>query len=179
MEDKVVVVNTLYRHFKGDYYLVEKVAKNESDGSALVIYTSVVTGQTFVRPYDEFFTDISDREDNKTHQVYRFEPASEIKGLIKLIPTSELVDELETREDSPYESCKKLNDDENVWNVQYLIGRVVEKADPNTGENYEEFVPLTLAAFDTPESAKKYRERCYPNRPAILARRVTRKIAEL
>lgn len=178
MEDKVVVVNTLYRHFKGGYYLVEKVARNESDGSPVVIYTSVVTGQTFIRPYDEFFTDITDREDNTTHQVYRFEPASEIKGLLRLTPTSELVAELETRADSPYEGYKTVEEDENVWNVQYLIGRVVEKANPDTGETYEEFAPLTLATFDTPEAAKRYRDRCYPNRPAILARRVTRKIAE-
>lgn len=177
-EDKVIRVNALYRHFKGGYYLVEKLARNESDGKAVVVYTSVVTGQTFIRPYDEFFTDVSSREDNVTHQVYRFEPASEIKGLLKLTPTSELVEELETRADNPYESCKSIEDDENVWEVRYLLGRVVERLDPNTGEKFEEFAPLTMATFDTIESAKKYKEHCYPNRPAILARRVIRKIVD-
>lgn len=179
MENKAIIVNTLYRHFKGGYYLVEKLARNESDGKEVVVYTSVVTGQTFIRPYDEFFTDVSDREDNVTHQLYRMEPASEIRSLIKLTPTNELVEELETRADSPYESCKKIEDDENVWEVRYLLGRLVEKMDPKTEERYEEFAPLTLATFDTPELAKKYRERCFPNRPAILARRVIRKIIEL
>lgn len=177
--NKAIIVNTLYRHFKGNYYLVEKLARNESDGEASVVYTSVVTGQTFIRPYDEFFTDVSDREDNVTHQVYRFEPASEIRSLLKLTPTNELVEELETRADSPYESCKKIEDDENVWEVRYLLGRVVETFDRTTESPVEEFKPLTMATFDTIESAKKYKEQCYPNRPAVLARRVIRKIIEL
>ena len=174
-----ISINTLYRHFKGGYYLVEKVAKNESDGQPVVVYTSVTSGMTFIRPYEDFFADVSNREDNITHQIHRFEVASEIKGLLKLTPTAELVEELETREDSPYEGCKTLEEDENIWAVQYLLGRVVERIDPKTNDTYEEFAPLTLATFDTPESAKKYRERCYPNRPAVLARRITKKVSEI
>lgn len=177
-ENKVIIVNTLYRHFKGNYYLVEKLARKEEDGSAVVVYTSVVTGQTYIRPYDDFFTDVSNREDNVTHQVYRFEPASEIKGILKLTPTSELVEELETRSDNPYESCVKLEEDENVWEVRYLLGRIVDKWDAPTQQRVDEFVPLTMATFDSPESAKKFKEQCFPNRPAVLARRIIRKITE-
>lgn len=178
MEDKVVVVNILYRHFKGDYYLVEKVATNESDGRSLVIYTSTTTGMSYVRPYEEFFDVVSDREDNVTHQVYRFEPANEIKGILKLTSTSDLVKELETRADNPYEGIKTLEEDENVWSVQFLLGRLVNRTDSKTGEEYEEFLPLTPLAFDTIESAKTYRDRCYANKPCIIARRVTKRVIE-
>ena len=74
MENETVIINTLYRHFKGGYYLVEKLARNEADGEEVVVYTSMKTGQTFIRPLSQFFTDVSEREDNVTHQVHRLEP---------------------------------------------------------------------------------------------------------
>lgn len=178
MEDNVVVANVLYRHFKGDYYLVEKVATNEADGKAVVIYTSATSGKTFVRPYSEFFTDVTDRKDNITHQVHRFEPATEIQGILRLTSTQDIVEELERRPDNPYEGCKTLDEDENVWSVQYILGRVQTKTDPSTGENYDEFVPLTPLAFDDLEKAKQYRDRCFANRQCIVARRVTKKLIE-
>lgn len=178
MEDKVVIVNALYRHFKGDYYLVEKVATNESDGKPLVVYTSTTSGNTYIRPYEEFFTDVSDREDNVTHQLYRFEPAKEIKGILKLTTTEDLVKELETRGDNPYEGFKTLEEDENVWSVQYLLGRVVSREDTKTGEKFEEYIPLTPMAFDSLEKAKHYRDTCYANKPCVIARRVTKKVIE-
>ena len=178
MEDKVVIVNALYRHFKGDYYLVEKVATNESDGKPLVVYTSTTSGNTYIRPYEDFFSDVSNREDNVTHQLYRFEPAKEIKGILKLTSTEDLVKELETRADNPYEGFKTLEEDENVWSVQYLLGRVVSKYDAKTDEEYEEFMPLTPVVFDTVEKAKHYRDTCFANRPCIMARRVTKKVIE-
>ena len=178
MEDKVVVVNILYRHFKGDYYLVEKVATNEADGEAVVIYTSATSGKTFVRPYSEFFSDVSDREDNITHQVHRFEPATEIQGILRLTPTKDIIEELEKRPDNPYEGYKTLEEDENVWSVQYILGRVCDRLDPSTGDKYEEYVPLTPLAFDSIEKAEQYRNRCFANRPCVIARRITRKITE-
>lgn len=178
-ENKLVLVNTLYRHFKGNYYLVEKIAKKEEDGSDVIIYTSVATGETFVRPYNDFFTDVSEREDNVTHQVHRFEPANEINGLLNLIPTSDIVKELELRADNPYEGCKKIEEDENVWEVRFLLGRIVVTYDPKLEKQVEEFKPLTLATFETEELAKKYKNRCFPERPVVMARRIIRKIGEI
>lgn len=175
----IVLVGGLYRHFKGDYYVVNKIAILESNkDEALVIYTSVSKGNTWARPYKEFFDDVSKREDNTTHQVHRFEVATEIKGLLGLTPTHELVDELKTRPDNPYEGFKTLEEDEDVWSVQYLLGRVVEHPATQTEEAYEEFVPITPQAFETIEAAKKYRETFYVNRPCVIARRVTKKVSE-
>lgn len=177
--NNIIQVNGLYRHFKGDYYVVNKIATLESDtDEALVIYTSVSTNNTWARPYNEFFDDVSDREDNTTHQIHRFELATELKGLMKLTPTNELVKELESRPDNPYDSLVKLEDDPDVWAIQYLLGRVVIHPATQTEEAYEEFLPITPMAFDSIESVKKYRETFYSNKPCIIARRVTRKVKE-
>lgn len=174
----LIQLNGLYRHFKGDYYIVNKLATQESDGSPIVVYTSVTTNKTFARPFEDFFSDVTNSEGNVTHQVHRFEIAQELKGLLSLTSTEELVSELKTRPDNPYEGFKTLDEDEDVWSVQYLLGRVVEKKDSKTGDSYDEFLPVTPASFDSFESAKKYRETFFSNRPCVIARRVTKKIEE-
>lgn len=173
-----IQINGLYRHFKGNYYVVNKIATQESDGSPIVVYTSVTTNMTFVRPFEDFFADVSDRKDNVTHQVHRFELAQELKGLLSLTSTEEIVNELRTRPDNPYEGCKTLDEDEDVWSVQYLLGRVVNHPATSTEKEFDEFVPITPMAFDSLESVKKYRETFYSNRPCVIARRVTKKIKE-
>lgn len=174
----IIQVNSLYRHFKGDYYLVNRIAQMESNSEdIMVVYTSVTTGITFIRPYSEFFDLVTDREDNITHQTHRFELANELKNLLSLVNTAELVEELKTRGDNPFESCKPLNEDEDVWNVQFIVGRVVENKN-DKGEVYTEFLPLTPSVFGTLEEARKYRDRFYSNRPAVIARRVVRKVEE-
>ena len=179
MTNNIIQLNGLYRHFKGGYYLVNKIATLESNtNEALVIYTSVTTGNTWARPYKEFFDDVTNREDNVTHQVHRFELATEIKGILSLTPTEELVNELQNRPDNPYDGFKTLDEDEDVWSVQYLLGRVVNHPATQTEKEYEEFIPVTPAAFDSIDSVKRYRETFFANRPCVIARRVTRKIEE-
>ena len=178
MQHTPIQVNGLYRHFKGNYYVVDKLAKQESDGEPVVVYTSVTNGVTYTRPFEDFFANVADRKDNTTHQTHRFELASELKGLLSLTPTDELVEELRTRPDNPYEGFKTLEEDEDVWSVQYLLGHVVEHTATDTAEPYEEFLPITPMAFDSIESANKYRQTFYPNKPCVIARRVTKKIRE-
>ena len=179
-----IQINGLYRHFKGDYFIVNKIATQVPDGSQnsqvcqLVVYTSVTTNMTFAIPFEDFFADVSDTEGNTTHQVHRFELAQELKGLLSLTTTEELANELKNRPDNPYEGYKTLDEDEDVWSVQFLLGRVVTHPATDTEDEYEEFVPVTPAAFDSFESAKKYRETFYANRPCVIARRVTKKIKE-
>ena len=115
MESNIIHVNGLYRHFKGHYVIVNSIAQLESDtGKIFVVYTHASTGNTWIRPYEEFFDDVSNREDNTTHQVHRFELATEIKGLLSLTSTADIVEALKTRPDNPYEGFKTLEEDEDV-----------------------------------------------------------------
>ena len=109
-----IQLNGLYRHFKGSYYVVNKLATNEKDKVPYVIYTDITSNQTYARPFEDFIADVSNREDNITHQVHRFELAQELKGLLSLTPTEELVNELRTRPDNPYEGFQTLEEDKDV-----------------------------------------------------------------
>ena len=70
-----VVVNRLYRHFKGNLYYVKDVAQHTETGEMMVVYQAMYGEYgTFVRPVDMFLEDIDPkREDNVTGQKYRFE----------------------------------------------------------------------------------------------------------
>ncbi|NUU96857.1 hypothetical protein XO11_00550 [Marinitoga sp. 1138] len=48
--------NVLYKHYKGNLYeLITDNAKLEKTDERMVIYKSLITGQIWIRPYDEFF----------------------------------------------------------------------------------------------------------------------------
>lgn len=174
-------IGGLYRHFKGGFYIVNSVALLEAspdENDPMVVYTSVETGKTWLRPLSSFIADVSDREDNVTGQMHRMELATDLRGILSFMSTEEIVEELEKRPDNPYEGVKKIEEDPNVWEVRYLLGRITEHTDPKTGETYEEFTPVTLQTWETPQAAKAYRETFYPNKPCIMARRVIRKIED-
>ena len=64
-----VLVGRIYRHFKGDYYLVENIAINSETGEKMVVYRTLYgDGQLYVRPYDMFI-----EKTNRGDQEYRFQ----------------------------------------------------------------------------------------------------------
>lgn len=70
-----VVVNRLYRHFKGNLYYVKDVAQHTETGEMMVVYQAMYGEYgTFVRPVDMFLEAVDpEREGNVTGQKYRFE----------------------------------------------------------------------------------------------------------
>lgn len=77
-----LVIHGIYRHYKGDYYIVEGTAKHSETGEELVIYrglyksTSSGHGQDYLcaRPKDMFLSEISpDKLRPGLEQKYRFE----------------------------------------------------------------------------------------------------------
>lgn len=177
MQDHIVIAGGLYRHFKGGYFVVDKIAEYESGGSC-VVYSSAETQRVFVRPLEEFFTDVSEREDNKTCQKYRFEPVKEIESVLSLIPTDTLLEEISKRPDNPYDGIKKIEEDDDVWDVSFIVGRVVPEINSETGEEVEVMRPVTPISFGSFDEAVTYRNKYYANKPCVIARRVTKKIAE-
>ena len=69
-------IKGIYRHFKGDLYLLEDIAYNSETEEKMVIYRALY-GETglWCRPYDMFFEEV-----NKNGQKYRFE-LQEIKSV--------------------------------------------------------------------------------------------------
>lgn len=176
----MLAMNVLYRHFKGGFYIVNGFAQLESEPNEtdpMVVYTAIKDGKSYLRPLSEFDTDVSERPDNVTGQIHRFEAAVDITGLASFMSTSDLVTELEKRNDSPYEGLKKLEEDEDIVDVHYTLGKVVERLD-SKNEKFEEVIPLTPNSFDTYTQAKKYAENRFPNVQATILRSIIKKCKE-
>ena len=74
-------IGKIFRHFKGDLYLVEGVVTHSESGEKMVLYRALYgeCGQ-FVRPYDMFLEEVPKEKENPTGQKYRFQEF-EVKSL--------------------------------------------------------------------------------------------------
>ncbi len=67
-------INRVYRHFKGDYYLVVDVAKHSETKEDYVIYRPLYgNGSLWVRPKELFLSEVDRRKYPEATQRYRFE----------------------------------------------------------------------------------------------------------
>ena len=66
-------IGRVYRHFKGDYYLVEALAKDSESGEACVIYRKLYGGGgLWVRPLEMFLSKVDREKYPDAEQEYRF-----------------------------------------------------------------------------------------------------------
>ena len=64
----------VYRHFKGDYYLVEQVARHCETGEEYVVYRMLYgDGGLWIRPKAEFLSEVDHKKYPDCTQLYRFE----------------------------------------------------------------------------------------------------------
>ncbi len=69
-----IIPGRIYRHFKGDYYLVEDIVIYSEDKSEMVLYRSLYgDGKLYVRPYDMFASEVDREKYPDVKQQYRFE----------------------------------------------------------------------------------------------------------
>ncbi len=78
-----IKTNTIYRHFKGDLYLVENIAIHSETKEKLVIYRGLYGNcPLYARPYDMFASEVDHEKYPSVLQQYRFEEV-DIKSLNK------------------------------------------------------------------------------------------------
>lgn len=68
-------IKGIYKHFKGDYYLVEDIAYSSDDGvTKYVIYRKLYgDGSLFIREYNDFLGDVNKEKYPNVKQIKKFE----------------------------------------------------------------------------------------------------------
>ena len=76
-------IHGIYKHFKGDYYIVEDIAKDYETKEEMVVYRMLYEdGGLWVRPKEMFLSEVDYKKYPDVKQKYRFE-LQEIKSVAK------------------------------------------------------------------------------------------------
>lgn len=75
MSDSVkdVVVNGVYRHFKGHEVKVLAVAEHTETGDFVVVYQHLYDGKVWARPVEMFTSEVDTAKYPNATQIHRFE----------------------------------------------------------------------------------------------------------
>lgn len=69
-----IKIKGIYKHFKGDLYLVEDIAQNSNNNEMMVIYRGLYNdAPLWVRPLDDFLSLVDREKYPFIKQKYRFE----------------------------------------------------------------------------------------------------------
>ena len=69
-----IKIHGIYKHFKGDYYIVEDVATHSETKEKHVVYRALYgNNELYIRPYDMFLSEVDREKYPMVEQKYRLE----------------------------------------------------------------------------------------------------------
>lgn len=80
MKSRELKIHGVYKHFKGNLYLVEDIAHHSETDEKMVTYRALYgDGKLWCRPYDMFMEEVDHAKYPDVKQKYRFELQDTLK----------------------------------------------------------------------------------------------------
>lgn len=81
MLERKIKIKAIYKHFKGNYYLVEDVAIGSEDDKEYVVYRALYgKNKLYVRELEMFLSKVDKKKYPNIKQEYRFELVENINN---------------------------------------------------------------------------------------------------
>ena len=72
--DRELKIHGVYKHFKGDSYIIEDVATHSETREKYVVYRGLYgNNELYIRPYEMFLSEVDHNKYPEVKQKYRFE----------------------------------------------------------------------------------------------------------
>lgn len=147
----MIIPYQIYRHFKGGLYLILAVALSEEGYEPTVVYMSLNgDSKVWSRSQADFTSPVPEDRPNPTGQRSRFELVNDVKSVLSQCTTENLVKELRSRPDSPFNEIDIEGLNDRVAMTEYVLGET-----KSAGEDMGVYLETTMTA-DTLGEVKKF-----------------------